>query len=113
MNTNNLIANAINNNKEELLKELNGDIMDLSYEEQMLVDGNVVKVINNMTLEDFAKKYSGNTLSVLYKDGEQSGFIRLGGEHDREVLRSPQNIVFDVPNPPQEGIVNFNLNDFR
>ena len=87
---------------------------DLSVEEVLMIDGNIVPYYQHLTVEEFANMFEGDTLSIYYKDGKQVGFVRLSSneKHSLFPLRTFQNIMFDVEHP-DNGIISFDLNSLR
>lgn len=96
----------------ELIKE-QYNLKGLSTEEIILIEGEPGKYYQDMTIEEFAKNFEGETLTIYYKDNIQVGFVRLSYPDKRpEVLRTFQNILFDVDHP-ENGTISFNLNQYR
>lgn len=88
----------------------------LSVEEVMILDNGIkIPIYHYITIEEFAKEYGGDTLSIYYRDGKQQSFVRLGATKDFSSypFRTPQNIIFIVDNPPENGTLGFVLNDYR
>ena len=89
------------------------DYNSLSLSEAQMLKIDTSKVC--MTLEEFAKKYEGDSVSILYKDGVQRGFVRITStdKHSLFPLSTDQNILFDIENPPETGLVCFELKNYR
>jgi len=89
------------------------DYNNISLSEALLIKKDTSKVY--MTLEEFAKTYEGDTLSILYKDGVQRGFVRLTStdKHSLFPLSTDQNIILEIENPPETGLVCFELKNYR
>lgn len=86
----------------------------LSIEEVILMNGLYIPIVHHRTIEQFAKEFDGDTLSIYYKENKQVGFVRLskGLQKSTEVHRTMQNIIFDVEHP-ENGLISFNLNEYR
>ena len=85
------------------------DYNNLSMEEARMLKREVIK----MTLEEFAKKYEGDQLSILYRNGYQRGFVRTSDIGGRcTPFSTNQDIILDVEHP-DDGLVIFNLKDYR
>ena len=66
-----------------------------------------------MTLKEFADKYEGTTLSILYRNNIQVGFIRILDLDKQTIpLRTQQEIQIDVEHP-EDGLICFNLDQIR
>lgn len=99
------ISDKIETYKEEIQSEYNGE-----------PDVIIVKpaTVNKMTLEEFASKYEGNTLSIYFRNFEQKGFVRLisTDKHSLFPLKTRQDIVFDIE-PIENGLITIDLNQYR
>ena len=113
MKKENLIKTIQGYDHRDLLKEQYGK-HNLSVEEVIMLDGEIKPLLQNLTIKEFANAFEGNTLSILYKDNKQVGFIRLTStdKHSLFPLRTIQNIVFDVDHP-ENGLIIFDLNEYR
>lgn len=100
-------------NYNDLLKEQYGK-HNLSTEEVILFEGNLIPFNQHMSISDFANKFDGHTLAIYYKDNIQVGFVRLTSteKHSLFPLRTIQNIIFDIEHPEQ-GLLTFKLDEFR
>lgn len=68
------------------------------------------------TVEEFAQTTEGHTLSILYRNGEQRGYCILTQtdvHNSCPILRTDQEIRFDIPDQPVDGLVCYNLEQFR
>jgi hypothetical protein len=92
-------------------EELNQEVWvdGLSKEELELKPVNKV-----MTLKEFADKYEGTLLSILYRNNTQVGFVRLLNLDKQTTvpLRTDQEIQIDVEHP-EDGLICFNLDQIR
>lgn len=87
----------------------------LSKEEEILFEGSLLPTnFKKITVEEFAKEFEGDTLSILYKDGRQRGFVRLSKDYQSTTMvhTTVQNLLFDIEHP-DDGLLVFNLEDYR
>lgn len=108
-----LIQSIENYNYLDLIKEQYGKY-NLSTDEVMLIDSIAVPYYQHLTVEEFANKFEGDTLSIYYKDGNQVGFVRLSSndKHSLFPLKTFQNILFNVEHP-DNGLISFDLREYR
>lgn len=86
----------------------------LSEEEIIRLSWDVKQNFIKTTIEQFANEYEGDTLSIYYKNNVQIGFARLSKDFKKQTIlhRTMQNILFDIEHPA-EGLIVFNLNEYR
>lgn len=86
------------------------DYNNISVEEAVLLKKETIR----MTVREFANKFEGDQLSILYRNGYQRGFIRTSDIDKRCVpITTDQSIVFDILDAPEDGLVCYNLNEYR
>jgi hypothetical protein len=86
----------------------------LSEEEIIRLGWDVKQAFTHKTIEEFAKEYEGDSLSIYYRDGVQRGFVRLSSDLQKQTVvhKTMQSIIFDIDHP-DDGLVDFNLNEYR
>ena len=86
----------------------------LSEEEVIRLGWDVKPAFTHKTIEEFAKEYEGDTLSIYYRDGVQRGFVRLSSDLQKQTVvhKTMQSIIFDIDHP-DDGLVDFDLNEYR
>mgnify|MGYP007037435156 CR=1 FL=1 len=94
-------------------REINQEawVKGMTEEEAMLVPKKMT-----YTVEEFAKTTEGHTLSILYKNGEQRGYVVLTST-DRHsmfpISGQNQDIQLIIDTPPADGVVCFDLKPFQ
>ena len=107
--------------KETMLKEAMNKLKDREINQEAWVKGmteeeaSLVPKKKVFTVEEFAQTTEGHTLSILYRNGEQRGYCVLenDGKKDYPILKTDQSIEFDIPDQPTDGLVCYDLNQFK